>query len=68
MTIKGQIIENRRKLPLQILRGSALRWWDNDINLHQRLELQKRWFGNRNLYTLTGREIHKIWDCEVHCP
>ena len=65
MTLKGQIIENRSKLPLQIVRASALSWWKNEINLYQRIELQKRWFENRNLYTLTGREIQQIWESET---
>ena len=66
MTLTGYIIENRSKLPLQLVRASALSWWKNELNLHQRIELQKRWFENRNLYTLTGREIQQIWESELH--
>ena len=65
MTLKGYIIENRSKLPLQLVRDSALSWWNKELNLHQRLELQRRWFKDRTLYTLTGREIQQIWESEV---
>lgn len=65
MTLKGYIIENRSKLPLQLVRASALSWWNKELNLHQRLELQRRWYNDRTLYTLTGREIQQIWESEV---
>lgn len=65
MTLKGFIIENRSKLPLQLVRASALSWWNKELNLHQRLELQRRWFKDRTLYTLTGSEIQQIWESEV---
>ena len=65
MTLKGHIIENRSKLPLQLVRASALSWWNKELNLYQRLELQRRWYNDRTLYTLTGREIQQIWESEV---
>ena len=65
MTLKGYIIENGSKLPLQLVRASALIWWNKELNLYQRLELQRRWYNYRTLYTLTGREIQHIWESEV---
>ena len=65
MTLKGYIIENGSKLPLQLVRVSALNWWNKELNLYQRLELQRRWYNYRTLYTLTGREIQQIWESEV---
>lgn len=65
MTLKGYIIENGSKLPLQLVRASALNWWNKELNLYQRLELQRRWYNYRTLYTLTGREIQQIWESEV---
>ena len=64
MTLTGYIIENRSKLPLQLVRASALVWWKK-LNLHQRIELQRQWFNNRTIYTLTGREIQQIWESET---
>ena len=65
MTLKGYIIENGSKLPLQLVRAIALNWWNKELNLYQRLELQRRWYNYRTLYTLTGREIQQIWESEV---
>ena len=65
MTLKGYIIENGSKLPLQLVRASALNWWNKELDLYQRLELQRRWYNYRTLYTLTGREIQQIWESEV---
>ena len=65
MTLKGYIIENGSKLPLQLVRASALNWWNKELNLYQRLELQRRWYNYRTLYTLTGREIQQIWESEI---
>ena len=65
MTLKGYIIENGSKLPLQLVRASSLNWWNKELNLYQRLELQRRWYNYRTLYTLTGREIQQIWESEV---
>ena len=64
MTLKGYIIENRSKLPLQLVRASALTWW-NKLNLYQRIELQKQWFIDKTIYTLTDREIQQIWESET---
>jgi len=34
MTLKGYIIENRNKLPLQFVRASALSWWNKELNIY----------------------------------
>ena len=64
MTLKGCIIDNKSELPLTFIEGCALVWWDKKLTLSQKLELQKKWFIKKTLYTLTVEDIQQMWQNE----
>ncbi|MFW5847532.1 MAG: hypothetical protein ACOCVF_01250 [bacterium] len=60
----NEIYNNKENLPLPTIRMAALGWWNNTLNLEDRIIFQQKWFPKRKFDSLTGREIQQIWDIE----
>lgn len=61
MLLKDIIYKNKCEL---LLHAIALSWWKNKLELIDKIALQKKWFRNKTMYSLTNDEILKIWECE----
>jgi hypothetical protein len=46
-------------------RSQALEWW-NALSMKEKTSLAKGYYPDRNLFTLTGREIEKIFKLVTH--
>lgn len=46
-------------------RSEALQWW-NALDMKQKTQIAKTYYPDRNLFTLTGREIENIFKMVTH--
>lgn len=49
----------------QTQRSDAIEWW-NALDMKQKTSLARKHFLDRNMFTLTGREIENIFKIETH--
>lgn len=49
----------------QTQRSEAIEWW-NALEMKQKYSLASKHFPDRNMFTLTGREIENIFKIETH--